>query len=210
MSPKITAVDVYLQSRKSRSIVGRLEKIADNYVFTYSQKYLYGKKMLPLGPDLPLTKRQHVAKDLFPAFLDRLPSKDNPAYPEYLKKFDLDASENDLFTLLATVGRSGPSSFIFEGVKGSNDFQVNLRGFRSKLNLSLRDFASLFDVSYASVQKIETGKSAGRDVMKRLEIYQAFPDVALYEVKKNGYRVHSAVKEKIINVLEESKNAKRN
>src|SRR3990167_11084504 len=110
---KITAVDVYLKKRKTREYVGQLTRDNAHYIFTYNDLYLYKDRSIPLGPDLPLTKKKFISDALFPSFLDRIPSNKNPAYKEYCKMVGIDANESDLIILLATLGQKGPSSFIF-------------------------------------------------------------------------------------------------
>ncbi|HQB09873.1 MAG TPA: HipA N-terminal domain-containing protein, partial [bacterium] len=155
---KITAIDVYAEFGKSRILVGRLHKIKDKFQFTYDRKYLKSEKKLSLGPEFPMTKIRFFSDSLFNSFKDRIPSKENPAYSEYCEKFGVSSDENNELILLATIGSRGPSSFVFEPVFDSEFTAVDLAAFRKKLKLSIRDFAILFDFSYATLNKIENGK----------------------------------------------------
>ena len=89
--PKIEAVDVYLEKRKTREYVGRLSREGKKFIFIYNDSYLYKGRAIPLGPDLPLTKKKFISETLFPSFEDRIPSKRNPAYPEYCKMVGIES-----------------------------------------------------------------------------------------------------------------------
>jgi HipA-like protein len=192
---------VFLEGRKSKTYVGRLTRDGDSFRFTYGDRYLYGDKAISLGPDLPLTRKIHAATNLFPAFLDRIPSRGNPAYEEYCARFDISPDETDPFILLPTIARKGPSSFIFEPVFGSPFGREQLKEFRTALDLTLREFSAAFDVSPATIHSIESGKATGRDVLKRLEIYFVFPEVARFEIERNSPKLHSDTKEKLFDRL---------
>ena len=60
--PKIEAVDVYLEKRKTREYVGRLSREGKKFIFIYNDSYLYKGKAIPLGPDLPLTKKKFISE----------------------------------------------------------------------------------------------------------------------------------------------------
>ncbi len=188
--PRVEAVDVYLEKRKSREYVGQLSSESGYFVFTYDKKYLYNSRSIPLGPDLPLTQKEFRAKILFATFEDRIPSKKNPAYHEYCEMVDIDPQEKDLLTLVATLGHKGPSSFIFSPAPRQTLSSENIKNFRKLLTLSLREFCELFDFSPATILGIENEKISGKDALKRLEIYCRFPEVALQEVLKNRHKIH--------------------
>ncbi|MCB1107049.1 MAG: hypothetical protein KDK76_03020, partial [Chlamydiia bacterium] len=61
----------------------------------------------------------YFSKSLFVPFLERIPSKNNPSYPEYCQSVGISVDEENVFVLLSTIGRRGPSSFIFEGYRSS-------------------------------------------------------------------------------------------
>lgn len=198
---RVIGIKVYIDNRKSRSLVGVLSKKDNLFKFEYDDKYLEAKNSISMGPELPLTQKEFRSKKLFQSFKDRIPSKENPAYPEYCKKFGISIDEKEPFMLLSTIARKGPSSFIFEAVFQEEGFYKELRAFRKELGLSLRDFASLFDVSLLTLQRLETGKAQGKEVMKRLQIYLKFPEVALFEVDKNSHKVNERVKKKVISII---------
>ena len=78
----IVGVDIFLKKRVTRLQVGTLQKIQDEFVFTYDEHYFKAKNVIPLGPEFPLTQRQFTSKTLFPSLEDRIPSRQNPAYRE--------------------------------------------------------------------------------------------------------------------------------
>ena len=186
---KIEAVDVYLEKRKSREYVGQLSREKALFIFTYADLYLYKSKSIPLGPDLPLTKKKFVSDILFPSFEDRIPSNKNPAYPEYCSMVGIDPNEQDLLILVATLGQKGPSSFIFAPAPVITITGEDITNFRQNLKLTIREFAELFDFSPATISKIEKNVTLGKDSLKRLELYYYFPEAAIYTVMKNRFKV---------------------
>lgn len=198
---KIIAVDVYLERRKSREYVGQLEKKKSFFVFNYGDKYLYSSQAMPIGPDLPVTKKTHKSKNLFLSFKDRIPSRRNPAYEEYCDFVGISMNEKDPIVLLATLGQKGPSSFILAPVMNDVFTKEDLMNFRKLLGLSVREFANLFGFGSGTIHKIETGKSSGKDVLKRVEIYKKFPNVALYEVNRSGFKVSDKTKDYVKEIL---------
>ena len=206
MVPKnIIAVDVYLESRKTRTYVGRLvEKKEANqhgFVFQYDERYLYNKSALPLGPDLPITKKVHTSAFLFKTLNDRIPSSKNPAYEDYCKAMDISPKERNPIILLATIGRRGPSSFVFEPVYADAYSSEDLKKFRKNLGLTMREFASVFDFTPATIQRIETGKVTGKDALKRIAIYDHFPEVAIQEIVKKGGALQDSRREAALTYL---------
>ena len=198
---KIIAVDVYAEFGKSRIFVGKIYKQKESFHFVYDRKYLERINKISLGPEFPLTKRKFVSKSLFPSFKDRIPSKENPAYSEYCEKFGIRKDETDELVLLSTIGSRGPSSFVFEPVFSDKFTSEDLIEFRKKLKLSTRDFASLFNVSYAALNKVENKKMSGDEILKRIEIYARFNDAALFEIEKNKASVHSSVYESVKKII---------
>lgn len=188
---KVSSVLVYLERRKSRKLVGELtydfKKKA--YVFTYEKAYLKSG-LIPLGPELPLSPKKFISKDLFESFLDRIPSRENPAYQDYCAMEQIDVNETDPFILLVTIGKRGPSSFVFESKRQSTFNSNDLKIFRKELGLTTREFASGFSIAEKTLTSIENGQTSGRDVMKRLELYVRFPEVALFEFQRNSAEIH--------------------
>lgn len=187
----IEAVLVYLERRKTRKLVGRLtyDKESKNYIFKYDQSYLRSK-LIPLGPELPLRRQPHVSQTLFESFVDRIPSKENPAYGDYCLSMGIDIEEKDPFVLLTTIARRGPSSFVFEAQRYREFSADDLIAFRKKLHLTIKEFALVFEVSEKTLVSIENGHAAGKEVMKRLELYVLFPAVALFQFRRNCGQIH--------------------
>ncbi len=203
----IVGVDVYLEHRKSRSYVGRLTSVradglmeiasADqsiSYVFTYDDKYLYRKTAIPLGPDLPLTKKLHTSPHVFRTLNDRIPSTKNPSYQDYCEATGISIKEKNPLVLLSTIGRRGPSSFVFEPVYDDAYSIEDYKQFREALTLTIREFAALFDFTAATLTRMEAHR-AGKDALKRIALYDRFPEVALSELTKRGGVLHEHKKQ---------------
>ena len=195
----ITAVDVYREFRKKRKYVGRLTKKRNMFLFKYDKRYYYGEKALALGPDIPLTSLETKSSKLFVSFEDRIPSKENPAYKEYCQMTGISPKEKNLFILLSSIGRKGPSCFIFAPVYDGEFQGQDLMKFRKGLKLSIREFADLFDFAFATIHRIEKGKSTGKDALKRIRIYHDFPQVALAEIQRLGAKINDEAREYVEN-----------
>lgn len=200
---KNEAIDVYLQHRKSREFVGRLTRENSKYLFTYDDAYIYGRKAIPIGPDLPISSKVHTSvRKLFPSFEDRIPSKRNPAYKDYCKAVGIDPQEKDQMVLLGTLGQKGPSSFVFVPVFNDGFDKKSLEHFRKELKLTIREFAETFDFAPATIHRIETGESSGKDALKRMQIYFEFPETALFELKRSGFKINDDKRAYVERVLQ--------
>lgn len=212
-STSIAGVDVYLELRKNRTYVGRLTMVKDeapmeveeagktpSFLFRYDDKYVYKKAAIPLGPDLPLTKKEHTSPHLFRTLNDRIPSSKNPSYKDYCETMGISVKEKNPLVLLSTIGRRGPSSFVFEPVYNDTYSIDDYKNFRRALRLTIRDFASLFDISVSTLIKME-GNRSGKDVLKRISIYDRFPDVALAELSRRGAVLNENKKQTVFDVL---------
>lgn len=113
-------------------------------------------------------------------------SQQNPAYPEYCRLMGIDPNERDVFVLLSTIGRKGPSSFMFSPLFERNMKPEDLIKFRESLGLTTREFAKVFEFSQPSLNALERGRTSGKDILKRLEILLNFPAVALDFLIING------------------------
>lgn len=183
---KIEAVAVYLEKRKTRTFVGKLYHEDGDFVFEYDTKYLYGKQVIPVGVELPLTNQVYRSNKLFRSFEDRLPSRENPAYGEYCQAAGISENERNLLILLATIGKRGPSSFVFEPIFRHSFDGKSIRDYREWLHLTTREFASCFEISRSSLLRLEHGDHSGNEILKRVEIYVRFPEVALNQIKRKG------------------------
>ncbi|MBN2479502.1 MAG: HipA N-terminal domain-containing protein [Parachlamydiales bacterium] len=183
---KISAIAVFLEKRKSRIYVGKLYRKNNDFIFQYSDQYLHTEHIIPVGPDLPLTKKIHHAGKLFESLQDRLPSKENPAYGEYCQTMGISIDENDPLVLLATIGRRGPSSLIFEPIFSKEFTSKDVLRYRKWLGLTQREFASCFEFSKSTLIRIEHEKEFKNEVLKRLELYMKFPETACYQIIQNS------------------------
>ena len=187
--------EVYLETRKRRMLAGTLEydEKQKTYQFIYELPYLRSKSAIAVGPDLPMSRQRHEHPDgkIFPTFLDRIPSRENPAYPEYCQSQGISPDETNLIVLLTTIGRRGPSSFIYEPIfVAVGNVAKDLRKFRKELELSRWDVAMVFDIPELTIYKIETGKSTDPNITRLLHHYLNFPDIALAQLERTGKRVH--------------------
>ena len=101
---KTIGIFVFLKKRKTQALVGRLYKVGQKFIFTYEDSYFNARNSIALGPEFPLTQKQFSSDKLFPSLEDRIPSMQNPAYPEYCLAMGIDPSERD--PLILMTGRS--------------------------------------------------------------------------------------------------------
>ena len=196
------AVDIYLERKSTRQYVGRLKKEKSKFVFQYDKAYLKKDNPISLGPDLPLQLNKLSSSKLFPSFVDRIPSKNNPAYKEYCSSVGISPSETNPLVLLAKLGKKAPSSFICVPVKKNQDFlSEDLKSFRKSLNLSIREFSDLFGVSSATIYRIENNKTSGKDTLKKLEVYYKSPQAVLEQIKITGSKINESKRFFIENLL---------
>lgn len=189
---KVIGVDIFLEKRKTMLRVGILEKQQGKIVFTYDDHYFVAKTVIPLGPEFPMTQKQFVSDVLFPSLEDRIPSRQNPAYPEYCQFVGIDPGESDPFILLSTIGKRGPSSFIFSPHFDRQIKPEDVIAFRKALGLTTREFARVFEFSQASLNALERGRTSGKDIIKRLEILLNYSAVALdLLVINSGYLMYN-------------------
>lgn len=193
---------IFHESRKRRIFVGELmyNKKKDVYELIYNKNYAESKNAIPISPDLNLFKLHHQSKKgkLFPSFLDRIPDKSNPAYKDYCKTQRISPNEKNPIILLGSIGKRGPSSFIFELVYNAEFDPVEIKNLRSALQISQYDIAQAFDVSQITLQRIEMGTSRDLNTLKRLQIILEFPEVALWQLKQTGSRLHKDALAKLI------------
>lgn len=186
LKKKIIGVDIFLEKRKTRLHVGMLNKIDGKFVFTYSEPYFKAKHAIPLGPELPLTQRKFSSEKLFPSLEDRIPSLHNPAYPEYCAAMGISPNEKDPIVLLSTIGKRGPSSFMFYPIFEREITAEDAIQFRNQLGMTTREFAAVFEFSQSALNAFERKRSAGNKIRKQLEIIIHFPDIALNFLSMNG------------------------
>lgn len=186
----LEGVQVMLEKNIGNQSVGVLSLNDRGFHFEYDATYLHFSKAIPLGPEMPLTRRIYESKHLFRPFADRIPSRENPAYAEYCESVGISPKENNPLVLLSTIASRGPSSFLFKPIYKSAFAGEDLKEFRKQLGLTTREFAVSFDFSPAVITNIETGKAGGKDVLKRVEIYALYPQVALDQLKRREAFLH--------------------
>lgn len=188
---KVIGVDIFLEKRRTRLHVGILKRKNAKLVFTYDENYFKAKNIIPLGPEFPLTQREFSSEKLFPSLEDRIPSLQNPAYPEYCSAMGIDLKERDPIILLSTIGRKGPSSFIFYPIFERKVTTEDVIKFRESLGLTTREFSAIFEFSQSSLNALERNRILGSEILKRLEIILNFPDVALdFLLVNGGHLIH--------------------
>lgn len=197
---------IFHETRKRRLLVGELtyDEETEIYELAYNKNYANSKNAIPMGPNLSLFQLHHQSQkgQLFPTLMDRIPHKLNPAYPDYCKAQGISPSEKNLIILLGAIGKRGPSSFVFEPVYYTEFEPSNIKKLREKLQITQYDIAEAFDISKTTLQRIEAGISHNFNTIKRVQILLKFPDVALWQLKQTGNRVHKNVLVKLIKYFE--------
>jgi len=141
-----------------------------------------------LGPEFELWKEKFSSQIFFPSLADRIPSKQNPAYKDYCQQLGISENEKDPFVLLTTIGRRGPSTFVFEAVKEYSTERV--KAFRNKLGLNQREFAVLFDITRTTLSKIEQGKSSYSTIVYFIELCEEVPEALAWLLETRGQYIH--------------------
>lgn len=196
-------LNIFHEGLKRRFFMGQLiyHPKEERYELIYNAPYTHFKSAIPISPDLHLFQLNHFSEKgkLFPAFLDRLPDRENPAYRDYCNSQHISVDEKNNIILLGTIGRRGPSSFIFEPLYYSEFNITDIRKFRDKLKITQHDFALAFDISQSTLQRLESGDSQDINTLKRIEMLLSEPTSALWQLKLSGGTVHYTVLQKLIN-----------
>ncbi|MDA1354545.1 MAG: HipA N-terminal domain-containing protein [bacterium] len=181
---------VFAQTKTQRMPVGTLWRSDQGFHFCYDSSYLKRSNALPVGPELPLKPPLFTSSELFASFADRIPSKRNPAYPDYCAQWGISDTETDVLVLLSTIGHRGPSSFLFRLKYHDNFSEIEFKQFRIELGLTVRDFASLLDVSPSTITMTEKGNLKSKWLLDYCEILRQFPDTLGFQLKKRGMFLH--------------------
>ena len=196
-------LQIFHEGRKRRVFVGTLiyDKKNDIYELNYDKSYVRSKSAIPIGPELDLFKLHHQSKKgkLFSSLVDRIPVKLNPAYKDYCQAQGISPNEKNPIILLGFIGRRGPSSFVFEPVYPSKFTSADIINLRKKLQITQYDLATAFGISKTTLQRIESGASHDLNTLKLIQVLFKFPEVALWQLKLTGGRVHKEVLSKLIN-----------
>ena len=204
-------LNVFSESRKRRIFAGTLtwDEQKNIYEFRYDPKYAKSKTAIPVGKELDLFKKSNVSKGkLFPSFADRIPSRENPAYEDYCRSQGIDVNETNQIVLLVSIGKRGPSTFIFEPIY-QNDFSIEeIKKFRADLNLSINDMSLAFDLNPPTLHRLESGKKTDLATLRRLQIYLKFPKVAMWQLTLTVGKLHTEIFHSLWNYFE--KQSKKN
>jgi len=206
LKPDKDRLQIFHEGRKRRVFVGELtyDKANDIYTLTYDRNYAKSKNAIPIGPELDLFQLKHQSEKgkLFPSFIDRIPDKSNPAYEDYCKAQGISSSEENAIILLGAIGKRGPSSFIFEPVYYHEFNPADIIKLRNQLKITQHDLALALDLSKTTLQRIESGLSQDYNTLKRMQMIFIFPEVALWQLKQTGERIHRDVLAKLITYFE--------
>jgi HipA-like protein len=200
-----TTLQVFSESRKRRVFVGTLywDSSKDVFEFRYDDKYAKSKTAIPMGKELDLFKKSHRSKgSLFPSFADRIPSKENPAYKDYCDSQGISINEKNPIVLLISIGKRGPSTFIFEPVIQNVFTFENLKKFRESIGISIHEWAAAFDFNPATLQRLESGKKSDLGTIRRAQIYLEFPTVAMWQLEMNVGKIHVETFQKLWSYFE--------
>lgn len=193
-------INVFSQTATKRTFVGMLYKENNRFYFEYDKHYRRQKKAVALGPELELWKEKFSSKAIFPSIADRIPSRENPAYRDYCKQWGISENEKDIFKLLVTIGRRGPSTFVFEPAPKEYSAE-KVKAFREKLGLNQRDFASFFDITQTTLSKIEQGKSLYSTITIFIQLCEDSPEALAWLLEVRGQYMHDDKRVIIENML---------
>lgn len=185
----IDKINIYSQITTRRVFVGTLYRQDGCFYFEYDKHYRCLKNAVALGPEFELWQEKFSSKELFPSLADRIPSRQNPAYKDYCKQWGISENESDPFTLLTTIGRRGPSTFVFEPALGEYAAE-RIKAFRDKLSLNQREFALLFDITQTTLSKLEQGKSSYPIITHFIQLCEEVPDALAWLLRARGQYIH--------------------
>ena len=108
---------------------------------------------------------------------------------DYCMQWGISADEKDVFKLLATIGRRGPSTFIFEAAQ--KDYSPeDVKTFRNKMGLTQREFSVLFDITQPTLWKIENGKSTYSTIIVFIQLCAEVPAALNWLLEIRGQYIH--------------------
>tara|TARA_B100000989_G_scaffold298413_2_gene287659 strand:+ start:43147 stop:43797 length:651 start_codon:yes stop_codon:yes gene_type:complete len=196
-----TRLHIYHEGRKRRMFVGELvhDVKKNKFIFTYDENYVNSPTAIPIGREFNLFDLRHESKTgkLFPSMLDRIPDKQNPAYVDYCEMTGISPDETNYIVLLGSIGRRGPSTFIYEPVWKNNFTPAMITELRTELDITQNDLAIAFDISKPTLQRVEAGQSHDPNTLKRIQIMLEFPDAALWQLKLSSAKLHKTPRTKL-------------
>lgn len=201
-------LQVFSESRKKRAFVGTLiwDNKNNNFEFIYDPKYRTSKSAIPVGKELDLFKKSHSSKGkLFPSFADRIPSRENPAYQDYCRSQGIAVDETNPILLLISIGRRGPSTFVFEPVFKNAFTYEEVKKVRNEIGVSIQSFSIALDLNPPTLQRLESGKKTDLGTLRRIQIYLQFPKVAMWQLEINSGKLHPEIFHKMWSYFEDQK-----
>lgn len=188
-----TRLKIFYDTKKRRMPVGELSynSKTDRYELVYDKQYACSAKAIGMGPTLGLSKLKHCSEKgkMFPILLDRIPDRRNPAYEDYCEAERISPDETNPIVLLSSIGRRGPSSFIFEPIYHDPFDGSDIKQFRKTLEITQHDFAAAFGLSKTTLQRIEAKKSHDPNILRLIQIFIKFPEVAIWQLQQTGIHV---------------------
>lgn len=201
----VNEILIFSQTRNKRVLVGMLSRKNGKYCFEYDPTYQKKKNSLPLGPEFDLWKSKFVSTKLFPSLADRIPSRENPAYRDYCQQWNIDENEKDIFILLTTIGRRGPSTFVFEPTRQNIYGGENIKSFRNRLDLTQAEFESLVGISHMTLVKLEASRSKNDFYLRQLQLIDEVPEALKWLLHNRGQGLHDQKRLKLLDQLHDKK-----
>jgi hypothetical protein len=109
-------VEIYAEYSNKREKVAELYKDKENnFVLTYEDSWIDLKEGCSLGPNLKMSQKKHISKELWVEIDDYIPPRSSQTFIQYCEAWGVATGEQDILKLLVTVGHRGPDCFVFEG-----------------------------------------------------------------------------------------------
>lgn len=199
----VNEIQVFSQTRSKRVLVGKLWRSKGKYFFEYDKSYQKMKNALPLAPEFDLWKSKFSSAKFFPSLEDRIPSKNNPAYPDYCRQWGIHAAEQDKFVLLTTIGKKGPSTFVFEPLREKEFSGDDIRVLRQRLDLIQSEFEKLIGIAHATLVHLENSKSKNDFYLDYLKMLAEVPEALKWLIKERGQYLHDEKRFSLLKKLSE-------
>lgn len=71
---------------------------------------------------------------------------------------------------------------------------IDLKEYRKSLNFTTREFSKIFSISHRNLQRIESNKRSGKNILRLIGMYKNYPKMAYDKIKFDGRNVLSASK----------------
>jgi DNA-binding transcriptional regulator YiaG len=184
-------INVFSQTKESRILVGVLWREDNKYCFRYNQPYTRLKSGISLGLELPKFNTGIMrSRELFSSLADRIPSRQNPEYAHYCLQWNISPDEQDQLVLLSTIGNRGPSSFLFRRAEDELIKGDDVRTFRKKFGLSIREFAAFIDIQPATLLRTEQGAFSSKMLLRLCEMLINVPSALDHQLHLRGQFLH--------------------